>query len=224
MPYDNKEVCDELAGHTLDGNFEWFKNTLIIWSGSMMEPVVVDKVCSSLDILPTVSNLMGLDYDSRLIVGRDILSDCEGLVMFNNRSWITDKAMYNASNGEITYLTDDPVSEDYIKAVKSTVRTRFKVADKIFDYDYYQYIDDLYEDAENIVPAAVEDKMARAGFHTDGTEMTSAELKQYLAEHPEPVESENKKEEYDPSSEGLDENTPVPDLNPQNSGDTTADT
>lgn len=224
VPYDNKEVCDELAGHTLDGNFEWFKNTLIIWSGSMKEPVVVDKVCSSLDILPTVSNLMGLDYDSRLIVGRDILSDCEGLVMFNNRSWITDKAMYNASNGEITYLTDDPVSEDYIKAVKSTVRTRFKVADKIFDYDYYQYIDDLYEDAENIVPAAVEDKMARAGFHTDGTEMTSAELKQYLAEHPEPVESENKKEEYDPSSEGLDENTPVPDLNPQNSGDTTADT
>lgn len=218
VPYDNKEVCDELAGHTLDGNFEWFKNSLIIWSGSMKEPIEVNKVCSSLDILPTVSNLLGLDYDSRMIVGKDILSDCEGLVMFNNRSWLTDKVMYNASNGAITYLTEDHVSDDYISAVKSTVRTRFKVADKIFDYDYYKYIDGYFEKAENIVPEAVADKMARAGFHTDGTEMSAAELKKYLADHPDPVEAETtKKEEYDPSGENLDDNTPVPDLNPKDS-------
>ena len=77
VPYDNKDVCDELAGHELEDNFEWFENTLIIWSASMNEPIPVDKVCSSIDILPTVSNLLGLEYDSRLLVGRDILSDSD---------------------------------------------------------------------------------------------------------------------------------------------------
>ena len=30
--------------------------------------VQVDKYCSSLDVMPTLSNLFGLDYDSRLII------------------------------------------------------------------------------------------------------------------------------------------------------------
>lgn len=226
VPYDNKDVCDELAGYELEDNFEWFENTLIIWSASMEEPVQVDKVCSSIDILPTVSNLMGLEYDSRLLVGRDILSDCEGLVMFNNRSWITDQCMYNAKTGEITSLTGEEVSEDYIKAVKSTVQTRFKVSDKILEYNYYSYIEDLYDDYEVVVPVKVAEKMAEAGFHADGTEMTSAEIKEWKEQHTEDIEPEDENDqntgaeaqddnlnEHDNSSSDPDANTPAPLLN-----------
>ena len=142
VPYDNKDVCDELAGHTLDSTFEWFENTLIIWSPSMEKPVYVEKCCSSLDILPTVLNLMGLPYDSRMLAGQDALSDSEGLVMFNDRSFITDRISYNANTGEVKSLDGKPVDEDYVEAKVAQVRNKFNMAEKICDYDYYRYIDE----------------------------------------------------------------------------------
>ncbi len=142
VPYDNKEVCDELAGHTLDSTFEWFENTLIIWSPSMEKPVYVEKCCSSLDVLPTVLNLMGLPYDSRMLAGQDALSDSEGLVMFNDRSFITDRISYNANTGEVISLDGKPVDEDYVEAKVAQVRNKFSMAEKICDYDYYRYIDE----------------------------------------------------------------------------------
>ncbi len=142
VPYDNKEVEDELAGYVLDNTFEWYENTLIIWSASMEKPVHIDKCCSSLDILPTVSNLMGLEYDSRMLVGQDILSDSEGLVMFNDRSFITDKISYNENTGEVKSLDGKPIDEDYVEAKVVQVRNKFSMAEKICDYDYYKYIDD----------------------------------------------------------------------------------
>ena len=90
-----EEQC-EIAGHELEKNFELYKSTLIIWSGSMEEPIEIDKPCSALDILPTLLNLMGIEYDSRLLMGRDILSEADPLVIFSNRSWITNLAKYNS--------------------------------------------------------------------------------------------------------------------------------
>ncbi len=141
VPYDNKDVLDELAGRELEDNFEWYKNTLIIWSASMEEPVPVDKYCCSLDVLPTVSNLMGLPYDSRMLAGQDILSDSEGLVIFNNRSFITDRCSYNSGTGKVISFTGEEIPEDYIKNRKAVVSNKFQISESICDYDYYKYID-----------------------------------------------------------------------------------
>lgn len=135
-----KEYIDELAGHEVEENFELYKSTLIIWSASMKEPVPVKKYCSALDIMPTLANLFGLSYDSRLYIGKDILSDSEGLVIFNNKSFITDRVMYDSRNGEVTYLTDEPLPEDYVKTVRQIVKNRFRVSKKIIDLDYYSYL------------------------------------------------------------------------------------
>ncbi|MDE6108220.1 MAG: LTA synthase family protein, partial [Oscillospiraceae bacterium] len=80
---------EELNGGPLDMRFELYRSTLILWSGDMEEPIIIDKPCASLDILPTLSNLFGLEYDSRLLMGRDILSDSPGLVILSDRSFIT---------------------------------------------------------------------------------------------------------------------------------------
>ena len=78
------EQYSELLGHEVDPVFEIFQNTLILWSGDMEGAAVhVDKYCSSLDVMPTLSNLFGLEYDSRLLMGQDILSDAPGLVIFS---------------------------------------------------------------------------------------------------------------------------------------------
>ena len=105
---------DELAGRLLDPNFEIYRNHFILWSAGMKENIVVEEPCSSLDILPTLSNLFGIEYDSRLLMGRDIFSDADPLVIFNNRSFITDKVMYNAETGEVIQLTKEELPELYL--------------------------------------------------------------------------------------------------------------
>lgn len=141
VPYDNMEVLDDLAGYELEDNFEAYKSTLIIWSGSMEQPVKVDKVCSSIDILPTVSNLFGLEYDSRILIGQDILSDSSGLVMFNNRSFITDDFFYNSVTGAAVSNNGAEISEDIINNMKAYVANKFTAADSITELDYYKYIE-----------------------------------------------------------------------------------
>ena len=96
------EEYSELLGHEVDPVFELYENTLILWSADMTEPVYVDKYCSSLDVMPTLSNLFGLEYDSRLIMGEDILSNSGGLVIFSNYSFITSHGYYNSTTDQFT--------------------------------------------------------------------------------------------------------------------------
>ncbi len=135
-----KERLDELAGHEVDPVFEVYRNHFILWCEGMEEKIVVDKPCSSLDIIPTLSNLFGLEYDSRLLMGQDILSDAPPLVILSNRSFITDKVMYNSETGEATLLTEEPLPEDYISNLNKIVKNKFKISDSILDKDYYRYV------------------------------------------------------------------------------------
>ena len=131
-----REKLNELAGHEVESNFELYKSTLIIYKKGM-EPVIVEKPCASLDIIPTVSNLLGLDYDSRLLMGRDILSSTPPLVIFSNRSWITDRAMYNSQKNNVTFLDGTEEDKDYVKSVNKIVADKFKYSTKILETDYY---------------------------------------------------------------------------------------
>ncbi len=144
----------ELAGHEVEKNFELYKSSLILWNAGMAdEPVQVDKYCSSMDILPTISNLFGLEYDSRLLIGRDILSDSTPLVIFSNKSWITNKAFYNSQTGEVTPVKEgDTVSDAYVQAIHQQVADKFTFSRYILDYNYYEY---LFGRPEN--PAETED-------------------------------------------------------------------
>lgn len=135
-----KDKLDELAGHEVDPDFEVYKNHFILWSKGLKETVIVDEPCSSLDILPTLSNLFGLEYDSRLLMGQDIFSDAPPLVILSDRSFITDKVMYNSETGEVTKLTDEELPEDYIKTINRIIKNKFTVSESIVEEDYYRYV------------------------------------------------------------------------------------
>lgn len=135
-----KEKLDELAGHVVDPDFEVYRNHFILWNPAMKENIIVDEPCSSLDILPTLSNLFGLDYDSRLLMGQDIFSDAEPLVILNNRSFITDKVMYNSDKGEVITLTGEELPEDYVKNINKIIKNKFTVSQSIVKKDYYRHV------------------------------------------------------------------------------------
>ena len=132
------EYVEEMAGQKLD-QFSLYMNNLIIYN-SATEHEQIDKVCNTIDVLPTVLNLFGIDYDSRLIVGKDIFSTNEGLVIFADYSWLTDKGKYSSNND--TFISNDgsEVSDAYVNRFKKAVNNRYQISINIMLYDYYRYV------------------------------------------------------------------------------------
>jgi phosphoglycerol transferase MdoB-like AlkP superfamily enzyme len=135
-PYDmNIDTINELSDFKRDLKIGVNKSTLIIWNNKQ-EKVEIDKVCSQLDVLPTIYNLFGLDYDSRLIMGKDILSTEEGIAYFNDHSFVTNKATYYAATGRV----DGDVSSEYIEIIKNIVDNRINMSKLIMEHDYYRKV------------------------------------------------------------------------------------
>ena len=132
------EEYSELLGRQVDPNFEIFQNTLILWNAQMEEPVRVEKLCSSLDVMPTLANLFGLEYDSRLMAGRDILSDEPGLVIFSNYSFLTEEGAYNSVLDEFRSWDGSPPDEAYVQSQIDEVQNRVAYSAMILDHDYYR--------------------------------------------------------------------------------------
>ena len=126
----NKEIS-ELRGHKISEPYEKFRSTAIVWTPGM-EPMTIEKTASNLDLLPTVSNLFGLDYDSRLLMGTDIFSDRPGLVVFEDKDWISDR-------GTRQELVSSEAESDikYVEETDSHVADMFKYSAWILNYDYY---------------------------------------------------------------------------------------
>ena len=132
---------NELSNYERDNTFEKHHTPLLIWSGSMKEPVKVEKVCSSLDVLPTVLNLFGVEYDSRLLIGNDILSNNkEQIVIFSDRSFITDKGRYNAVQDKFMPNEGVEIPEGYVEQISEIIYQKFKMSTMILDNDYYRKI------------------------------------------------------------------------------------
>lgn len=122
-------------------NFDLYKNNLIIYN-SEMETTKVSKYTSSLDILPTVLNMFGVEYDSRVLMGRDIFSESDDLVIFNNKSWITNKGRYDYLKHEYESF-DGNYDQDYIDKINKIVDNKFKMSKLIITNDYYRKLGGL---------------------------------------------------------------------------------
>ncbi len=130
----------ERATYINDEKFDIHKNNLIIWNSQIKAPIKIDKYASSLDILPTVLNLLGVEYDSRLLMGTDILSNSEGLVIFNDRSWITKYGKYDAIKGKFTEYINLEEKQKYIDEINEIVKNKFNASRLILETNYYKYI------------------------------------------------------------------------------------
>ena len=146
---DNGDYYQELSGkQDSELDISRYKNTWLLWSGSMESSVTVNTPCSAIDILPTVSNLFGLEFDSRLMSGHDVFaqnynasqaSTCMPLVILpTNRgySWITAAGTYDAKTRTFTPNPGITVADDYVKIVSSLIDAKYSYARQLIQYDY----------------------------------------------------------------------------------------
>ncbi|MBQ9861382.1 MAG: LTA synthase family protein [Clostridia bacterium] len=130
------DYYSELAGRDTKSTFEKYRNTLIMWHKGI-ESIVVEEPTYSIDLLPTISNLFGLEYDSRLLMGRDFLSDAPALVCFADGSWVTEYGRYDAGSKIFTANEGKDIPENYVKTVSNVVSGKFTYSKLILKNDYY---------------------------------------------------------------------------------------
>ncbi|MCL2038743.1 LTA synthase family protein [Candidatus Saccharibacteria bacterium] len=158
----NSQV-NELSSYPRDAIIDINHSPLIIWNAEMVAgnlevgtrdfprklpgTIRTSKIGSQIDILPTLLNLWGLPFDSRLIMGRDILDPASsGLAVFADRSWISDYGRYYAASRRFTPRVNDhgtPVElpENYVQSMNQFVASRFNLSESIVQNNYYSYLE-----------------------------------------------------------------------------------
>ncbi len=137
------KYLSELYACDVTNNLLRDHNRLILWSGSLedRDPIVVSSPTSSFDVLPTLLNLFGIPYDSRLYIGRDVFSDSEAIVFNTGYDWKTDLGTYLSATGVFTPAEKGAsIPDGYVARIKAIVKNKVNFSRSVLDYDYYKAV------------------------------------------------------------------------------------
>jgi lipoteichoic acid synthase len=126
-------------GVPVEAEFDLYRSPLIIYNPNIVSETITRPV-SSLDLLPTISNLLGLKFDSRLMMGIDMFSNSEPLVIFKNKSFITSAGKYNAKTKKFIYNEGVVENDAYVERMINIVNAKFYYSQKFLENDYYKII------------------------------------------------------------------------------------
>ena len=123
----------------VDVTFELYRNSLILFNPSQ-ESCEIEKICSNMDIIPTISNLFALEYDSRLLMGNDIFSDTEPFVVFKSANVITDKLKYRSDTNVAVTFDGQTATAEEIEKIKKQLHDEVLFSRLILEKDYYRRV------------------------------------------------------------------------------------
>ena len=115
------------------------KTPCFIWS-SGLEPMDVDKLLNTSDLLPTVLNLLGIE-SSYEYIGQDAFAEgYAGFVPFSNGSWIVGDTAYDSGKKQYLSLsgTQQKITAEFQKEMANTVQEFITINNLILESDYYQ--------------------------------------------------------------------------------------
>lgn len=136
----SKANLSKVLDYDLD-DYETERTPFVIYN-SEMTAKKFDEYTSYMNIVPTVANLFNLDYDPRLYMGTDLLSeDYESLVVFADGSWKNELAYYNASTGNIKYFTDFNYSTEEVQTINEKVTLKMKMSNLAIKNNYFGYLE-----------------------------------------------------------------------------------
>ena len=173
----SEQEYNELAGQPLDTTFEKYRNSFICYAPGLKENIEVEEYCSTADILPTLLNLMGAEYDSRLLAGTDVFSSGPHIAVLAEESFLTDRFRYDAGTETLTAADEtDEVDMDTLNMYRMYVDNKFQISADILQNDYYGHVFDhrkndvadaetvVFEDITNIFYQAGVSYMYRNGY------------------------------------------------------------
>lgn len=143
----SKSQVAEMVKHDL-GDYDIEKTPLVIYNSSMT-PKTFTEYSSYINLVPTLANLMNLNYDPRLYMGQDLLSeDYESRVVFADGSWKNEKAYYNASTSKMKYYGEETYTAEEIQAINNEVSLKIQMSSTAIKNNYFNYLDKKIEEYE----------------------------------------------------------------------------
>ena len=145
-PYNISEAGrDSLAGHPVDPSIERYHSTCIMYNAGLKEPIVSDTYCCNVDIFPTVLNLFGIKYDSRLLAGRDIFSKGVHRAMLYNKTFLSDMVTYNNETGSAVWTDkaadwSEERKAEYHETMISLNESEYAASIKMLSKNFYFYL------------------------------------------------------------------------------------
>ncbi|MCD8096199.1 MAG: LTA synthase family protein [Ruminococcus sp.] len=96
----------------------------------------VEKVCSNIDLLPTLINLFGFETNAKYM-GSDIFDDnYEGIAYLPSGDWITSKCMYYDGSIVESY-TDEEITDEYTDGMNDFVTKQLRINSLILYSEYF---------------------------------------------------------------------------------------
>jgi len=129
---------NSISTYERDEIVEVNRSNFIIWNSEMNEKIEIDKVGSQIDVLPTLLNLFDIEYDSRLIIGQDILSNNDGIAIFSDRSWVTNYGTYFAADKKFVSRINSSIPDGYIDRINQGVANKFTMSNLFIKYNIYE--------------------------------------------------------------------------------------
>ena len=113
----------------------------IIWTKDMDKGMEIDTPMGMIDASVTLGNMLGV-YN-KYALGKDIMniSKSDGIVVFKDGSYITDKVYYSAKNGEVYTISNGVISDDYLKKNSEYADRIISVSYDIITYDLLKELD-----------------------------------------------------------------------------------
>lgn len=140
----NYDIVNDKLYHETDPEYVEFndydyilnkKVPFIIWSKDLPQGITVDTPMGMIDVSMTLGNMLGI-YN-KYSLGQDVMNikKEDGIVVFKDGSYITDKIYYNSRNNEIYSISNEAVSSDYLKKNSKYANDIISVSYDIITYD-----------------------------------------------------------------------------------------
>lgn len=136
---------NKLSTYERDEHIELYHSNFILYN-SDMETVHIDKVGSQLDVIPTLYNLFGMDYDSRLLMGNDLLSNTSSIAIMADNSWVSDRGKYYANTETFEPSGELDLGDSYVEMINKRITNMQQVSRMIMKNNYYQFVYDNKKD------------------------------------------------------------------------------
>ena len=154
---------------------------LVIYNPTL-EPREIEDYTYYVNILPTIFNMMGVEYDPRLYMGTDMNSDdFESMVVFADGSWKNEYVYFNASNNKVKTYKEGYTDED-IQRINNIIHSKNKISELAISTNYFSYLN------KNL--NKIKDKMKESTMcletdkqsYIDGTYQSSIEIEDATVE------------------------------------------
>ena len=130
----------EALGYDIDEDNNMDQVPFVIYNKGM-EKKEFNQYSTYVNLTPTLANLFGIEYDSRIYLGSDLLSkEYESIAVFADSSWKNEVGYYSSSTNSMKYYTEKEYTDEEILAINEDIALKLKMSSAAIKNNYFSYL------------------------------------------------------------------------------------